>query len=107
MKKLESKCTIEIESQTDIQIMDLRKDFKSVDAEYSGILDKILKLAESNSSRYEETKDFPITVSKRKEALCESIAEYKTAVESEISKRDLTEDKIKNSVLTGMLSVFA
>ena len=102
MKKLESKCTIEIESQTDIQIMDLRKDFKSVDAEYSGILDKILKLAESNSSRYEETKDFPITVSKRKEALCESIAEYKTAVESEISNRDLTEDKIKNASLLGI-----
>ena len=58
MKKLESKCTIKVESHTDIQIMDLKKDFKFVDAEYSGILDNILKLAESNLSRYEETKIF-------------------------------------------------
>ena len=34
MKKLESKYTIKVESHTDIQIMDLKKDFKFVDAEF-------------------------------------------------------------------------
>ena len=102
MKKLESKCKIKIESQTDVQIMELKKDFKSVDAEYSAILDKILKLAESNPSRYEETKNLPSAVSKRKDNLCVSIEKYKTGIDSEISKRDLTEEKIKNAATLGI-----
>ena len=102
IKMLEIKFKVKIDSQTDVQVMELKKDFKSVDTEYSGILDKILKLAESKPSRYDETKNLTASITKKRDDLCKSIEAYKIRVESEISKRGLTEEKIKNASTLGI-----
>ena len=102
MKKLETKCGIKTSSLSDLQIMDLKKDMKSIDVEYTGIIDKILKLTESKPSRYTETENLAVTVSDRKAELNKIIDTYKTSLDAEISKRDLTEDKIKSASLLGI-----
>ena len=102
IKNLEMKCKVKIESHTDFQIMELKKDFRSIDLEYSGILDKIVKLTESNPSRYDETKDLATQISKIKDDLCRSVKAYKKDVEHEISKRDISEEKIKNASTLGI-----
>ena len=84
MKRLETKCGIKFSSLTDMQFMDLKKDIKSIDVEFTGIIDKMLKLTESNPSRYTETEDFIEKVSDRKVELNKTIDTYKNDLESEI-----------------------
>ena len=102
MAKLETKCKTDVSPQTDLQVMESKKDFKSIDSEYTGILDKILKLSEANPSRYPETKTYSATIADKKAALSKTIDAYRAAVEAEISERDLTEDKIKNASTLGI-----
>ena len=102
MAKLESKCKIDVTSLTDLQMMNAKKDFTSIDSEHTGILDKILKLTEANPSRYPETQNFGKDIFSRKSDLSKLIIRYKDSVEKQISKRDLSEDKIKNASVLGI-----
>ena len=52
---------------TDAQVLEKRNDFKILEREYNDILDKILKLSQSNPGRYNETRDLVLRVNDQKE----------------------------------------
>ena len=66
MSCLELKCSKKMEDLSDNQILEIRKDIKTLDSDFNKILDRVTKLSESNPSEFAETKDLMITISKRK-----------------------------------------
>ena len=74
MSCLELKCSKIIEDLSDSQILEIRKDIKTLDSDFNNILDRVTKLSESNPS---ETKDLMIIISKRKNNLKASMNLFK------------------------------
>ena len=99
---LEKKLKVVISDLTDAQVLEKRNDFKILEREYNDILDKILKLSQSNPGRYDETRDLVLRVNDRKENLKDSLELHQAKVAREILERDISEEKVKNASLLGI-----
>ena len=66
---LETKLKVEMRGLTDAQVLEKKNESKVLEKEYHDILDKILKLSQSNPGRYEETRDLMMRANQRKENL--------------------------------------
>ena len=92
MKRLEEKCYVEIESDSDVRIMKLKR-FQVHGFGIFLIPWQNSEISRIKTSRYDEPNDLTTHISKMMDFLCKSIEAHKK--EFEISKRDITEEKIK------------
>ena len=99
---LESKCSVDVKKLSDPDLLSRKKDMKSLDSDFNDILDRITKLSEHNPNEFEETEYYLEDVSDRKKILKKSLDLFKVNLETEISDRDLTEEKMKNASVLGI-----
>ena len=99
---LESKCSLDVKKLSDPDLLSRKKDMKSLDSDFNDILDRITKLSEHNPNEFEETEYYLEDVSDRKKILKKSLDLFKVNLETEISDRDLTEEKMKNASVLGI-----
>ena len=91
----EEKLKVQMSGLTDAQVFEKQKELKHLEKEYHEILDKILKLSQSNPCRFDATKDLLKVVDQRKLNLKGSLDTYRSKLSREISDRDISEEKLK------------
>ena len=99
---VEKMCSVDIKNLSDPDLLTKKRELKSLDSDFHDILDRITKLSEYNPNEYVETEDFLQVVSDRKRDLKTYISDYKSNVETEVCRRDLTEEKMKNASALGI-----
>ena len=102
IKLLKEKCIKNFSDILDHALLEEKKELKTLDSEFSEILDRIVKLGEANPSEYDETSKFLTIVTKEKDDLKICLEGYKLDLCQEISNRDLTEEKVKNANVLGV-----
>ena len=101
-KDLEAKLQVQPAQLTDPELIDQQKYLNTIERNFHEILDKILKLSQSNGSRYEETADLSFMANQRKENLKVNMEIFRAALTREISERGISDEKIKNASLLGI-----
>ena len=99
---LQQKCGVDFSNLSDSGILDLKKDSKILDSDYSDILDRISRLGESNPCQFRDTHHMMVEVTKIKSQLLGTLDNFKAELDTVISERDLSKEKIQNSVLLGI-----
>ena len=99
---LETKLKVQMSELTDAQVLEKKNELKFYEKEFHEILDKILKLSQSNPCRFEETKDLLEGVTRRKQNLQITLDGLRDQVSREILCRDISDEKVKNASLLGI-----
>ena len=99
---LETKLQVQASGLSDAKLLEEQKELKTTVKEYHDILDKILKLSQSNPGRYAETEDLLPSVDERKEKLKNLLDQVRAEIVNEIEIRGISEEKVKNASLLGI-----
>ena len=99
---LQKKCEIDFSNLSDVAVLELKKDSKRYDEEYSDILDRLVKLGEAYPSEFQETSHMLDELGKHRDTLKSALETFKINLDQEIVDRDLSEEKIKNASLLGI-----
>ena len=99
---LETKLKVQMFGLTDAQVLEKKAESKMLEKEYHDILDKILKLSQSNLGRYDDTTDLVMRVNQRKGNLKNSLDDFRDRILWEILDRDLSGEKVKYASLLGI-----
>ena len=99
---LERKMKVQPSGLSDAQVLEEQKELKTTQKEYHDILDKILKLSQSNPGRYQETKDLLLNVNQRKENVKSMLDWLRDKISEEVIVRGISEEKVKNASLLGI-----
>ena len=76
------------------------EDKKQLDSDFTDLLDRITQLGQLTPSDYTDTAHYVDELLRRKNTLQMSISFYKRSLDDEITERDLSEDKMKNSLFS-------
>ena len=107
MSNLEARCA-EVSELNDAQVLDAKKDLRTIDSDFNDILDRSTKLCKASSVDIKETYDMVTQIDERKQAVLKTIESFKKDLDEEIVSRDLSYEKLKNASLLGIkLSKFS
>ena len=99
---LEMKCNIKFEDLSDSSLFPCKISLKNIEIDFKEILDRIAKLTEFNPGEFQETSNLLKITSERKCELKNLMNWFKKNLEIEISKHDLSEEKVKNASILGI-----
>ena len=99
---LESTCSVHIKDKSNSQVLKMYEDKKQLDSDFTDLLDRITQLGQLTPSDYTDTAHYVDELLRRKNTLQTSISFYKRSLDDEITERDLSEDKMKNSSNLGL-----
>ena len=99
---LSAKYQTEVSALSDSALLDAQKDLVKLDSELTGVLDWVTELIKAVPPNYHGADDVIRQVNLSKDELKVEKSTYQDMVNAEISKRDLSEEKMKNASILGI-----